>query len=120
MHETRFINEIITVLRKEYGKIRGATAAIVNVRLSPFSHVTAEGLRMSFKELIKAEAFQRIQLKISPLEILLECKDCNHSVTINKKVFACPVCNSSNLKIQMDKEFFIESIEFTKNSDNEL
>jgi len=114
MHETRFINEIFAVLKEKLTKEAGLKGVIVNVRLSPFSHVGAESLQGSFKELIKGESFKNVHLKVLPLEILLECKSCKRNTQITKRVFACPFCNSSDINIQMDKEFFVESIEIER------
>jgi Zn finger protein HypA/HybF involved in hydrogenase expression len=114
MHETRFINEIFTVLKEKLGKERAVQQVIVNARLSPFSHVSAESLQGSFKELIKGENFKNVRLKVLPLEILLECKDCKRTARITKRVFGCPFCDSADVNIQMDKEFFVESIEIKR------
>jgi len=114
MHETRFVNEIFSVLRQELNKNTFSGQAVVNARLSPFSHVAPESLRESFKELIKGESFGNVQLKVMPLEILLECRNCNRSMHITKKVFGCPLCKSADVNIQMDKEFFVESIEIER------
>ncbi len=111
MHETIFINEIFTVLKQELGEDAASGQVVVNVRLSPFSHVAAESLQESFKELIKGGNSKNVRLKILPLEILLECKNCKRSTRITKRVFGCPFCNSADVNIQMDKEFFVESIE---------
>ena len=114
MHETRFINEIFTVLKQELSKATASGQIVVNIRLSPFSHVAARSLQESFKELIKGENLKNVRLKILPLEVLLECKDCKRSTRITKRVFGCPFCNSADVNIQMDKEFFVESIEFVR------
>jgi len=111
MHEISFINEIFTVLKDKLAKEKSVMRVIVNARLSPFSHVASEGLQGSFKELIKGESFKNVRLKVLPLKILLECKSCKRSARITKRVFGCPFCNSADLSIQMDKEFFVESIE---------
>jgi len=92
MHETRFINEIFAVLREKLAKETDVEQVVVNVRLSPFSHVGAESLRGSFKELIKGESFKNVRLKVLPLEILLECKSCRHNSRITKRIFTCPFC----------------------------
>jgi len=111
MHETRFINEIFTVLKEKLGKEKAVQQVIVNARLSPFSHVSAESLQGSFKELVKGEKFKNVRLKVLPLEILLGCKNCKRTARISKRVFGCPFCDSADVNIQMDKEFFVESIE---------
>jgi hydrogenase nickel incorporation protein HypA/HybF len=111
MHETKFINEIFAVLKQKLGEDVASGQVVVNVRLSPFSHVAAESLQESFKELSKGENFKNVRLNVLPLEILLDCKNCKRSARITKKVFGCPFCESADINIQMDKEFFVESIE---------
>lgn len=111
MHETRFINEIFAVLKQKVNKDMASGQVVVNARLSPFSHVTIESLQESFKELIKRGNFDNVWLNVLPLEILLECKNCKHSNRITQKVFSCPFCGSADINVQMDKEFFVESIE---------
>jgi len=114
MHETRFINEIFAILKEKLAIEEGVKRVIVNVRLSPFSHVGAESLQGSFKELIKGESFKKVSLKILPLEILLECKSCERSIRINKRIFTCPLCQGADINVQMDKEFFVESMEIER------
>ncbi|MBU0503044.1 MAG: hydrogenase maturation nickel metallochaperone HypA [Candidatus Omnitrophota bacterium] len=111
MHETRFINEIFAVLNEKLAQEKAARQVVVNVRLSPFSHVSAETLQGSFKELSKGENFTNACLKVLPLEVLLECKECGRSTRIAERIFGCPFCNSADVNIQMDMEFFVESIE---------
>ena len=111
MHETRFVNEILTVLKQKLNKNTSSGQISVNVRLSPFSHVTAETLRESFNVLVQGEKFNAASLNILPLGLPLKCKNCRRSTRITKKVFECPFCGSADIDIQMDKEFFVESIE---------
>jgi Zn finger protein HypA/HybF involved in hydrogenase expression len=110
MHETVFLNEVFTILRQKSDKATDAARVTVNARLSPFSHVSAESLQESFKGL-RGENFRNVSLKILPLELPLECKNCKRSANISKKIFNCPFCGSMNVSIKMDKEFFVESIE---------
>ncbi len=114
MHETRFISEILAVLKQELTAGMVKKRVLVNVRSSPFSHVTAEGLQGSFKELTRDGQFKDVKLKIFPLESLLECKNCKRSMRITEKIFGCPFCNSTDINIQMDKEFYVESLEIER------
>lgn len=111
MHETRFINEIFTVLDQELKQRKPVGQVVANVRLSPFSHVSAGNLQDSFLELTKEKGLDYVQLKIFPLEALLECKKCQKTSRITKREFSCPFCNSADINIRMDKEFYVESIE---------
>ena len=114
MHETRFVNEIFAVLKQKLDKDTVSGRILVNVRLSPFSHVAAETLCEAFNVLIQGEKFKAVLLNILPLELPLECKNCKRSTRITKKVFECPFCGSADIDIQMDKEFFVESIEIER------
>jgi Zn finger protein HypA/HybF involved in hydrogenase expression len=111
MHETRFVNEIFSILKEKLAKEADVEQVVVNVRLSPFSHVSAEGLQGSFRELVQGEDFKNVQIRVLPLEILLECKNCKRNTKVAKRVLGCPFCGSSDVDLQMDKEFFVESLE---------
>jgi len=120
MHETRFVNEIFAVLKQKLTKDTASGHVSVNVRLSPFSHVAAETLRESFNVLIEGQNFKAVSLNILPLELPLKCNNCKRATRITKKVFECPFCGSADIDIQMDREFFIESIEVEDGGDAAL
>lgn len=114
MHETRFVNEIFAVLKEKLDKNARPGKIAVNVRLSPFSHVSPETLHESFKVLAQGNEFKGVSLNILPLELKMECKSCKRKETITKKIFECPFCGSADIYIPMDKEFFVESLEVEK------
>lgn len=114
MHETRFINEISAILRQKIGSGKDIGRVLVNVRLSPFSHVSATTLKESFNASVKNEHFQEVLINVLPLEIPFECDNCKRRDTITKKIFECPFCGSADVNIKMDKEFFVESLEIEK------
>lgn len=110
MHETVFLNEIFSVLKQKLGKGNVFKKATINVRLSPFSHVAAESLQESFRQM-REKDFGKVSLNIRALELPLECKSCKRRTAINERIFNCPFCNSADISIQMDREFFVEDIE---------
>jgi Zn finger protein HypA/HybF involved in hydrogenase expression len=84
---------------------------VVNARLSPLSHVCPEVLQKTFEELSKDTDFKDIKLRITPLEIEVFCKDCQRILKVSEAILNCPYCGSADLDIQIDREFFVESIE---------
>lgn len=48
MHEITYVNEIFTVLKEKSGENIDQGQIVVNARLSPFSHVSAENLQGVF------------------------------------------------------------------------
>ncbi|MFA4981432.1 MAG: hydrogenase maturation nickel metallochaperone HypA [Candidatus Omnitrophota bacterium] len=114
MHETRFVNEIFAVLKQRLGKDAASGRILVNVRLSPFSHVSATTLKESFNALAGNEDYKTASINVLPLEIPFECGNCKRKAVITKKMFECPFCGSADVDIKMDKEFFVESLEIEK------
>ncbi len=113
MHETLFVNEIFSVL-KRLNKNTINNVVCVNVKLSPLSHVSKENLLNTYQELARGSGFEHIKLKIEPLSLSLRCHSCKNISTILSPTFECPHCNSQDIELNFDKEFVIESIEINK------
>jgi Zn finger protein HypA/HybF involved in hydrogenase expression len=114
MHETVFVNEIFSVVRNKFPRDAIGSVVCVNVKLSPLSHVTKQGLLGSYQELAKGGCFERIKLNIEPLALLLHCRSCKNDATVTNPTLNCPSCNSQDIELNFDKEFMIESIEIDK------
>jgi hydrogenase nickel incorporation protein HypA/HybF len=114
MHETVFVNEIFSVVKDILNKDKTNNVVSVNVKLSPLSHVTKEGLLDTYQELAKGSVFEQIKINIEPLSVLLSCHHCKNTSTISKHAFKCPFCDSDDIELNFDKEFIIESIEIDK------
>ena len=114
MHETVFVNEIFSVLKDRFSKDAINSVVSVNVRLSPFSHVTQEGLLNTYQELAKGSGFGHIKLNIAPLSLLLYCRSCKNTSTVSSSTFKCPHCSNQDIELNFDKEFVIESLEINR------
>ncbi|MGE4356971.1 MAG: hydrogenase/urease maturation nickel metallochaperone HypA [Candidatus Omnitrophota bacterium] len=112
MHDTTFANEILKFLKSVLPKDSIQKKIIVNVKLNPFSHVSPKNLEEAFNNLITNSEFKGAKIVITPLEILIKCKRCGGISYIKRPQLKCQQCGSDNLEISnIDKEFFIESIE---------
>jgi len=111
MHETRFANEIIFCIKDALVKHGQLKSLLVNVSLSPFSHVTPEGLKGAFELLTEVEGLKNISLKIKPFVLKVNCKDCGNAFESPKITFHCIKCFSTNIDIKKDREFSVDSLE---------
>ena len=111
MHETKFVNEILNILENNLDKGILLRNTVVNIRLSPFSHVTSERLQETFKEFSKETDFKEVKLNIIPLEVTVYCKNCKSISKVSKVALNCVYCGGLDLDIQIEREFFVESIE---------
>lgn len=112
MHETKFAEQIIFVLKNKLEPAMLSKTITVNVKLSPLSHVTAEGLRETFKQLVQNEPFAKnTRLNIQALDFDVYCRKCKKISKQAKPIFKCPVCGCADLDIQKEREFIIDSVE---------
>jgi len=111
MHDIKFAREIIHHLKNALAGNEHVKFVSVNISLSPFSHVSPEGLRSTFELLVETEGLKNVILKIRPLAYKVTCKKCGNVFEISKVIFCCNQCQSTNIDIKFDKEFSVDSIE---------
>ncbi|MDD3905818.1 MAG: hydrogenase maturation nickel metallochaperone HypA [Candidatus Omnitrophica bacterium] len=114
MHDLKYANEILAALNKAAVKKNKACAIVVNVRLNPFSHVTAEGLDATFRLLAESEGYGDIRLNVRTLEFILRCKSCRKVSRHGEPIFKCPDCGSPDFDIEKGDDFCIDSIDVNK------
>ncbi len=110
MHETKFVNEIISCLKKELAKNPSVKSVSANVSLSPLSHVTPEGLRKAFEVLAEAEGLRNVELEISSFGVKVVCNACGNIFEVLKPAFNCPKCQSADINVEINREFMVNSI----------
>jgi Zn finger protein HypA/HybF involved in hydrogenase expression len=114
MHEMKFANEIIFHLKNALAKHGLVKSVLVNVSLSPFSHVAPEGLERAFGLLVEVEKLKNVTLAVKPLMLKIICKVCKASFESPKITFHCVKCLSTDINIKREKEFSVDSIEIFK------
>ena len=111
MHDLKYADEILRALENGAAGKDRAKAIVVNVKLSPFSHVKAEGLNATFELLVEDEGYRDLRLNIQTSQFTIQCKNCKRSSKHTEPVFECPHCKSYDFDIEKGKEFYIDSIE---------
>ena len=111
MHETKFANDIIFILNNKLDKGMSSKPITVNVKLSPFSHVTPPRLKETFDLLIKGEKFKDVKLNVTPMEFEAYCRSCRAVSKSDKAIFNCPRCGSPDFDINKEREFYVDNIE---------
>ena len=110
MHDLKYANQILDSLKKAAGKKGKNVHAIINVYLSPFSHVAPQRLKDVFGLLSKENGFTNIVLKVGVAEFCLHCKHCGHAWKRSEPTFECPECGSADIELEKYEEFQIDSI----------
>ncbi|HNX80581.1 MAG TPA: hydrogenase/urease maturation nickel metallochaperone HypA [Candidatus Omnitrophota bacterium] len=111
MHEQKFANEILYRVMEALIRCSQPVSVVVNVRLSPASHVTPDGLKGAFELTAEVNDLQNISLNIKPMVLEIICNDCGKIFESLKLSFHCPGCLGTNISIKKHDEFVVDSIE---------
>jgi len=113
MHDMWFASKIVILLKEKINAKKLPQRTVVNVVLSPLSHVTRESLLGAFRVLSEKEKFGNVVLNIKAGEPVIKCKKCKAVTKITKPLMECPECGSADFEIKDAEEFAIGSIEIS-------
>lgn len=116
MHDIMYADKIVAVLREKFRGKKPGKHIVVNVVLSPFTHVTADSLRAAFQALAGKGDFKDVALNIEKSEVSIKCRKCGAVTKISMPVLACPSCQEADFDILDNQEFLIRSIETDEGS----
>jgi len=111
MHDLKYSHSIASAVKKTIGS-KKVKQVVVNVRLSPLSHVRPEGLAETFKQVAESEGLSGVELSILPLEFSIKCRGCGLVSQHAQPVLNCPKCKSTDFDIDGFDEFLIDSVSF--------
>lgn len=111
MHELRYAHSIIAILEREVAAAERSKAIVVNIRLSPFSHVTPERLNETLQLMLEGKNFADVRLHIIPSPFTVRCKRCGHHYEETAYTAECRSCKNTDLDIDKGLEFCIDSLE---------
>lgn len=112
MHDIVFSKEIIRVIAEKRRKFpKGSKITVVHVFLSPLSHVTARSLSEAFKQMTSGTDLEGVSLAVKPLPVKMKCSGCGGIFTVTEPTFECRMCQSSDIGIEDNREFTVESLE---------
>jgi len=111
MHETGFAKEVVSQIKNALARYESARTVSVNVSLSPASHVSPDGLRAAVELMAETEGLKDVNINVRSMVLAVICKSCGNLFKIHKATFRCPRCLSTDIDIEMGKEFIIDSIE---------
>ncbi|MFA6142013.1 MAG: hydrogenase maturation nickel metallochaperone HypA [Candidatus Omnitrophota bacterium] len=116
MHDLKYAHQILDGVKKKAGASNKNKTIIVDVYLSPFSHVTPERLKDTFLLISEDEGYKNVVLNVSISAFCVHCKKCGNTWKSAKPTFKCPKCDSPDFELEKWEEFYIDSIRIEKKS----
>lgn len=112
MHEVSLVRNIFRTLDEEFSREELSRLSGIDLKVGMLSNVEPVLMQNAFEAVTSDEKrFQKVELKIKLLPIVIECEKCGLKAEVQNYLFKCPNGHPSNNIIQ-GQELLIESVHF--------
>jgi hydrogenase nickel incorporation protein HypA/HybF len=112
MHEVSLVNSIFRTIEAEFPKHDLERVRGIYLRVGLLSNVEPMLMQSAFSAVLETEAaFQNATLHVEVLPILIECKDCGATTTVENYRFVC-ICGKPSNNVVQGTELLIHKVEF--------
>ena len=111
MHETSLVRVLLEQVVQAALPDSGNCVRTVHVALGPLSGVEPLLVVQAFDRLKLDAGIPAAVLKIDPVPLLAECRQCQHGFEVCNYYFVCPNCASRSVRITQGDEFRLVKLE---------
>jgi len=111
MHELSVAESIWNILEDELKKLGSKKLISVKIVIGELSGVVPEALDFYLNLLKDEKGHSETKFVYQFVPVRFQCSSCSHVFTVDKPMFSCPQCGSTDVKIISGNEFYIEEIE---------
>ncbi|MBI5523026.1 MAG: hydrogenase maturation nickel metallochaperone HypA [Desulfarculus sp.] len=111
MHELSIAQSLLDIVVEEANRHGVTKVRRVGVRVGAFTNVVPDSLSFCFDLIKEGTVAAEAELKLTPVPLAGLCQDCGAELDMSEAVFACPQCQSANVKVTQGQELLIDYIE---------
>jgi hydrogenase nickel incorporation protein HypA/HybF len=111
MHELRIAEDLTDIVLETATKEHLSKVSRISIIFGQLVSIVPEIFEFAFREAVKGTVASDAELSVEVLPVKLKCKACGNDFLLDRNLFACSVCNSTDIDIIQGKELFIKSIE---------
>jgi hydrogenase nickel incorporation protein HypA/HybF len=111
MHELRIAEDLSEIVLETATKEHLSKVSRISIIFGQLVSIVPEIFEFAFREAVKDTLASDAELFVEVLPVKLKCKTCGNDFLLDRNLFACSVCNSTDIAIIQGKELFIKSIE---------
>ncbi len=117
MHEGAIVKSLLDIANKSFTESELKEVNRVKVIIGKFHNIVNEVMEMHF-DLMKKEiaGFEQAILEIEERDLIIQCRKCHKTTSLNDINFACSDCGSTDTELIHGNELYIASIEGTDNT----
>ena len=111
MHELPVTQSILEIALRHAKGAGASRITALNLTIGQLSSIVDDSVQFYWDIVAKDTIAEGARLIFNRLPIELLCLDCNRQYSPQNEDFACPDCNSTQVKVVSGKDFYLESIE---------
>ncbi len=111
MHEVAIVNDLFRIIQEVAEKEQIKRIDKVHFSIGKMMQVVPDLFRFAFDSAKEGTIADQADLEIEFLPVKMRCKDCQNEFEVEKNMFKCPECASTELDLIQGKELYIKSIE---------
>jgi len=111
MHELSVTENIIKICSEEAVKNNAKVVKEIRILVGDLTGLIPDSISYYFSIASKGSIVEGAKLKITKVPLKILCNECKSTSVVNRGIFTCPICDSSNFKLLNGNEFQIESME---------
>lgn len=120
MHETVIASSLLKIILEEVTK-QGKNLCVdeIHLKVGLLSCIEPQTVAGCFEILAENTIANNAKMFIERIPLTGFCHDCNKTISINKRHFACPLCQNTNVDWQGGNEMQITSIKVHEKNNEE-
>ena len=117
MHELSVTESLLEIATKHAVQVNATKVTALNIVIGRLSSIVDDSVQFYWDFVSENTICQGSKLYFSRKPALLQCQTCRNEFEISKEMTPCPDCGSYNTCILSGEEFFLDSIEIEKGSE---
>ncbi|WP_417334336.1 hydrogenase maturation nickel metallochaperone HypA [Halarcobacter sp.] len=111
MHEYSIVQSLLESCEEHARQNESENVTKVIVKIGVLSGVEPDLLQTAFDTFKEKTVCENAQFIINHQKVVIACLSCDEESTLEKNEFACPKCNSTQVKVIDGEDMFLMSLE---------
>ncbi len=116
MHELSVTESILQLALEHAQKAQASKVTLINLVIGRLSSIVDDSVQFYWDTISEGTLCEGARLNFTRTPASLKCQDCQTEYSIEERLYPCPNCGSYNTRIIRGEEFFLESIEIEKDT----
>lgn len=111
MHEFSIVNALMDMCEKNAKENNATKITKVEIKIGKLSGVEPHLLKISFDTFKEKTICDGAELVMNIQDLIIECRTCKAQSVLQKNIFICPLCKSTEVTVLDGEEMLLMSLE---------